>query len=124
MAAMLSIGGQFHNWLGKIQDRSLCPHVPAPNQNRTSKPPTLYLLLKKVERLFIRGRDSRLFLPGYLFAQPFFLRPQLGCKLSAKVFGFKYLANLNFRSAIEGTALDPLDRLFHGFDLPYPESCD
>src|SRR6266436_8405170 len=61
---------------------------------------------------------------GDLLAQALFLFPEFRSELGAEVVGFEHLANFDLRPTVEGTALEPLDRLFHRPYLPQPEAGD
>src|SRR5437868_5916040 len=59
---------------------------------------------------------------GSLLAHSLFLFAQLRRKVVAEIFGLENLAHLDFGSAVERSALQPLDRFFLRLHLPEPES--
>src|SRR5207244_3352940 len=57
-------------------------------------------------------------------AMALFLFSELRREGGTKVVRLEDLANLDFGAAVERRALEPLDRLFFGPDLPEPEAGD
>src|SRR6185369_15706466 len=72
----------------------------------------------------MRGaRKEALPLLRQLRANAFLLGPQLRRELGTEVFRLEHLTNLHL-GALEGSALEPFDRLFLRFHLPQPEARD
>src|SRR5262249_41332275 len=68
----------------------------------------------------------RALLAGDLRAQAVFLLTQFGREFGTEVLRLKYLADFDHTVLVVwvGAALDPLDRLFPGLDVPHPEARD
>src|SRR6266511_3747698 len=73
---------------------------------------------------FTIRRTFRLLLRGHFRAQPLLLLPELGSERRAEVLRLEHLAKLDLRAAVEGGALEPLDRLRLRFHPPQPEAGD
>src|SRR6266566_3291565 len=66
----------------------------------------------------------RLLLLGRLRADSLLLLAELGCECLTEVLRLEHLPDLDLGSPVEGSALQPLDRLFPRLHLPQPEAGD
>src|SRR5882672_5447998 len=70
------------------------------------------------------GTQLRPLSVGDLLAQALLLLSEFRSEFGAEVLGFEHRPNFDLGSTVEGTALEPLDRLFHRPHLPQPEAGD